>query len=57
MIKLVLRYVIALVMIPVGIVLGFCGAVQNHLRRHRYQAKHAELQQQLADQPAENRER
>ena len=45
MIKLILRYVIAAVMIPVGVALGVAGLIQNRLRRKRYLRK----QQQIAE--------
>jgi len=49
-IKLILRYLIAAVMIPVGVALGLAGWIQNRLRRKRY----LKMQQQIAEKLSED---
>lgn len=44
MFKLISRYLIAFFMIPVGVVLGVCGWVQNRLRKKRYLELQAAIQ-------------
>ena len=48
MLKLVGRYVVAALMIPIGVVLGVCGVVQNYLRRKRYERRAREIAAQVA---------
>ncbi|MCB1153531.1 MAG: hypothetical protein H6684_11640 [Deltaproteobacteria bacterium] len=48
MLKLVLRYLIAIVMIPVGVVCGVGGIIQNHGRREYYKNRRDAMTQALA---------
>ncbi len=57
MVKLILRYVIAVIMIPVGVVLGVGGLIQNHLRRRDLQARQEQMRRQLAAAQAANESR
>ena len=49
--KLLFRYLVATVMVPVGGVLGVLGAVQNRMRRQRYDELYAKLRQDLENPP------
>ncbi|MDP8223836.1 MAG: hypothetical protein P9L99_10790 [Candidatus Lernaella stagnicola] len=50
MLKLIGRYFIALVMIPVGVALGVLGVAQNYLRREHYRRRNREIAAQTASE-------
>ena len=45
--KLLFRYLVAIVMIPVGGVLGVLGAIQNAIRKQRYNARFKKIMAEL----------
>lgn len=51
--KLIGRYIIAVLMIPIGVLLGIGGAVQNFLRRERYRRRALEIAAQVAKENTE----
>ncbi|MBZ0270917.1 hypothetical protein K8I61_02685 [bacterium] len=51
MVKLILRYLIAIVMIPVGVLLGIGGVIQNRVRRADYEKRRQALATHLAEGP------
>ncbi len=47
MLKLIGRYLIATIMIPVGVVVGVAGWIQNKLRQEYYQRRFQEIRDQI----------
>ncbi|HPQ68254.1 MAG TPA: hypothetical protein PKW95_03955 [bacterium] len=47
MLKLIGRYLIAAIMIPVGVVVGVAGWIQNKLRQDYYQRRFKEIKDQI----------
>jgi hypothetical protein len=47
-IKLILRYLIAVIMIPIGVALGVLGTISNQLRRKQYLEKQEKMNRELA---------
>ena len=45
--KLMMRYLVAAVMVPVGGVLGACGVMQNRLRHRSYRRRQQQILRDL----------
>lgn len=45
--KLIFRYIVAIIMIPVGVVAGVLGLIQNRLRRDRYEKTYKKIMEEV----------
>ncbi|HPM76523.1 MAG TPA: hypothetical protein PK961_05485 [bacterium] len=56
MLKLIGRYLIAAIMIPVGVAVGVAGWIQNKLRQEYYRRRFQEIRNQIQQEEIQNKQ-